>query len=46
MILQPVSPLWGPGKLKLAKLVIANKITFQEFVNQYKDWRDNKKICM
>ena len=28
---------------KLARLVIANEITFQEFVNQYKGWRGDKK---
>lgn len=27
---------------KLTRLVIANKITFQEFVSQYKSWHSNK----
>ena len=28
---------------KLAKLVVASEITFQEFINQYKGWRGDKK---
>lgn len=28
---------------KLAKLVVAGEITFQEFINQYKGWRGDKK---